>query len=154
MFKKLSIFLVALLFPVMVLAQNADQVKNCYLHRFPSKTIGQTMAEYPWFSSTAWQNVIMEDGKTAIICWNIVNVNAIKEIKKTSVKNLAIGYRFVFINSVDFKMDKIFIMYCTKSGFKDMFGVEEKIDQMYDEIYACSSRFILNVTTAIGKNVK
>jgi len=154
MFKKLSVFLIVLLFPVMVLAQSADNVKNCYLHRFPSKTIGQTMAEYPWFSSTAWQNVIMEDGKTAIICWNIVDLKPVKEVRKTSVKSLAIGYRFVFTSSTEFKMDKIIILYCTKSGFKSMFGIEEKIDLMYDEIYAGSSRFILNVTDAIDKNTK
>lgn len=154
MLKKLSIFLIALLFPVLVLAQDANQVKNSCLDRFPSKTIDQTMTQYPWFSATAWQNIIMEDGKTAIICWNIVDLTSIKEVKKASVTNLAVGYRFVFLSSTKFKMDKIFVMYCMKSGFKDMFGTEENIEQMYDEIYAGSSRFILNVVTCIDKNVK
>lgn len=152
MFKKISIVLAILLISTMAFAQDIrTEVKNSYLDRFPSKTIGETLQSYPWFSNSGWQNLVMEDGKVAVICWNMVDSRCIED---SSIKSLAIGFRFVFFTKTKFRMDKIFILYCKKSKAKDMVGLEENIDRMYDEIYAENSRFIVNVINAIDKGDK
>lgn len=156
MFRKLFLScIVVLMLSTLVFAQTKgiDGVKNGIMHQFSSKTINQTMVNYPWFKTTSWQEVIMDDGKAAVIAWNIVDINMVKKIQSTGIENLVIGFRFVFKNQSDFVFDRIIFLFITQDGLKDHFFVYQNINAMYREVYTGNSRFVINVVNAINKSL-
>jgi len=147
------VFMCALTSFVMAQSAQIESVKAAKLVNFQSKSIEQTMKQYSWFSAIKWDQIVMEDGKTAVVCWNLADVNSVSNSSK--VIRLAIGFRFVFKNPQEFIFDRLFIMYETQNS-RDLISMnhDQKIMEMYNDVYTGNKRFIRATVDAIDKHCK